>query len=489
MKLLFIILAHDQPEQLLELAATLAEAASDGRVIIHFDAGAKGEDYEKLRESLSGKQRITLMERRVRCPWGGYGLVEAVLLALAEARAQGEEYDYALLLSGSCLPCRPIRQLERYLAENSGLEFIETEGPEWVGGGIREERYTLYAVFPPLRYKRLEDFLFKMQRRFRIKRSLPAGIKTSKFGSQWWGLTWQTCLDILDFMAKNPAIERFYRKTWIPDEMLFPTMVTHLVAGEKIAGHSLTHYQFSDKGKPIVFYDDHEDYPFGLEKFFYRKVSEEAKALRRRSLALAIGPDKGEALEMIGRANQDYAAKVKAQTHFPAPGQLYYKDQQADAKATLLKRLKKPYVIVCGSLEPGSAILPSWDHVTLNVLSLRPARPHTPLKRMAEPYVVLCDSQEAVEATLAVLNLSAFELLGQIFKPEVVDFGQGRESFHGLKNSDAAIRDMAPALYFSRIIKRCEKIPVFLWMPGDNWALIDIAIADPRCRLREIRLW
>jgi hypothetical protein len=108
---------------------------------------------------------------------------------------------------------------------------------------------------------------------------------------------------------------------------------------------------------------------------------------------------------------------------------------------------------------------------------------------MAEPYVVLCDSPEAAEATLAVLDSSVFEPLGRPFMPGAVDFGRGRESFQGLKRTDAAIRDIAPALYFTRILRRCEKIPVFLWLPGDRQDFIDLLAADPRCRIREMRLW
>jgi hypothetical protein len=509
MKLLFIILAHDQPEHLAALAATLADAASDGRVVIHFDAGAKPEEYALLKESLKDNQRIAFTERRVRCYWGGYGLVEAVLVALEEARAAGHEYDYVLLLSGSCLPCRPIRQLERYLTENNGREFIEAEGPEWVTDGLREERYTFYTVFRPLSRPLLENVLWEAQHLLGIKRKLPAGIKTVKLGSQWWGLTWRTCLDIIDFMTQNRDIERFYRKTWIPDEMVFPSVVHHLVAPEKITGHNLTHYQFTERsGKPVVFYDDHGDYPFLLKKFFYRKVSGEARALRRRSLELACGPDNGEALGTIGLPNVEYQAKIQTQTYFPVPGQLYYRDQLSGPKdirskgrrkrspgkwpeqtASLLKRITKPYVAVYGSLKPSTVILPTLEPAASVALVQRPVRPDTPLKPMAEPYVILCDSPEAVEATFATLDSAVFEPLGRPFKADEVDFGAGRESFRDLKKTDAAIRDIAPALYFARMIKRCEKIPVFLWMPGDNQIFIDLIAADPRCTLGEVRLW
>ena len=38
MRLLFLILAHDRPEQTVELAKTLVEAARDGVAMIHYDS-------------------------------------------------------------------------------------------------------------------------------------------------------------------------------------------------------------------------------------------------------------------------------------------------------------------------------------------------------------------------------------------------------------------------------------------------------------------
>src|SRR5687768_16111342 len=114
MRLLFLILAHDRPEQTVELAKTLVEAARDGVAMIHYDRRSAPAELAVLRRAAAAEPRLRLVEKRVACRWGGFGLVEAPLNALAQAEAEGMAPDYVILLSGACLPCRPVAQLERY---------------------------------------------------------------------------------------------------------------------------------------------------------------------------------------------------------------------------------------------------------------------------------------------------------------------------------------------------------------------------------------
>ena len=147
MKLLFVILAHDRPAEVAELARTLVAAASDARALIHFDARADAAAFAALAAAVADEPRIGLVARRVACRWGGFGLVEAPLNALAQAEAEGQSPDYAILLSGACLPCRPVASLERFLLENAGREFIESEDESWVTGGWRSERWRYWHCF------------------------------------------------------------------------------------------------------------------------------------------------------------------------------------------------------------------------------------------------------------------------------------------------------------------------------------------------------
>ncbi|MEL6265004.1 MAG: glycosyl transferase, partial [Pseudomonadota bacterium] len=74
MKLLFFILAHDCPDNVIDLARTLVDAGSDAHAMIHFDANAREEDYQRLVAATSMSDRITLAKNRASCRWGGYGL-------------------------------------------------------------------------------------------------------------------------------------------------------------------------------------------------------------------------------------------------------------------------------------------------------------------------------------------------------------------------------------------------------------------------------
>ena len=296
MKLLFVILAHDRPEDAAGLARALVGAATDARALIHFDARAPEAAFAALAAAVADAPRVGLVARRVACRWGGFGLVEAPLNALAQAEVEGEASgwapDYAILLSGACLPCRPVASLERFLAENAGREFIESEDESWVTGGWRAERWRFWHVFDHKTQNLAEHLSARLQKALGVRRRFPRGLEP-RFGSQWWALSWPVAQAILADVRRNPKRLAFFRTVWIPDEMVFQTYVHALVPKEAIAGFGLTHFQFTNLGKPVVYHDDHSAYVRTLERFFVRKVSPEARALRDACLARAAEPDDG----------------------------------------------------------------------------------------------------------------------------------------------------------------------------------------------------
>ena len=348
-------------------------------------------------------------------------------------------YDYVVLLSGACLPCRPVRQLERYLCDNVGREFIEVGDESWPIGGLRAERWQYWFPLPATRLPRFEKHLMRAQRLLGLKRRFPGGL-TPRLGSQWWALTWETCNRILDFADANPAAMRFFRTVWIPDEMAIQTLVHHFVPSERIAGFTLTHYQFTRYGKPVVYYDDHADYVLGLRRFFVRKVSAEAIALRARCLAHAAEADDGEPLDRIGAPNDDYFVKTRAQTHYPPPGQAFYRSQFDDQDVRVLETLTTPYVVV---------IAPT----------------------------------AVADAVLEQLRGTSFTTVGRVFAAERVDLGSQRREWYGLRTDDAALRDLHPALYLARLRSRAEGVPVLACSPFDETAPLD-AIIDDRAALK-----
>mgnify|MGYP007055443523 FL=1 len=75
---------------------------------------------------------------------------------------------------------------------------------------------------------------------------------------------------------------RFFKTTWIPDETFFQTLVRHLVPEDEIQTRTPTFLMFTDYGLPVTFYNDHYDLLLSQDYIFARKISPEAKELKRR---------------------------------------------------------------------------------------------------------------------------------------------------------------------------------------------------------------
>ena len=181
-----------------------------------------------------------------------------------------------------------------------------------------------------------------------MRRSFPAGLEP-RFGSQWWTLSWPVIQAILADIRRQPKRLDFFRTVWIPDEMVFQTYVNALVPREAIAGFALTHFQFTNRGKPIVFHDDHADYvrrPRALLRA--QGLAGGRGALRAACLARAAAPDDGRRLGPPHARRDDYKLKIAAQTHYPRPGQIFYADQFVTMSAPVLARAEGAYVVLAG---------------------------------------------------------------------------------------------------------------------------------------------
>ncbi len=280
----------------LPLAGRLARALSAGGrpVMAHLDARAGG--AEGFVEAAGAGVR--LLPRR-RAEWGTFGLVAPVLEGVRALLASGAAFSHVQLVSGACLPLRPLAELDAFLAagpETDHLEARPVGGAERAAEGLERERFTLFHPFPWRRRKRLFDLSVEVQRRLGVKRRPPAALDLA-IGSQWWTLSRGT-LERIMADPELPALERFFRSAWIPDESFFQSLA--LRHSRRVSPLSLTLARFDEAGVPYVFHDDHAGLLDGADHFFVRKVHAEAEGLRARLLARAGEAAAGAGFE--GRA-------------------------------------------------------------------------------------------------------------------------------------------------------------------------------------------
>lgn len=281
-KIAFLLLAHKDPARI--LAQVRALIAHGDCVAIHFDRRADPADFRTLQQELSGTAGVAFAPR-VRCGWGQWSLVQATLNMIRTARRSFKEITHYYLLSGDCYPTKSRGWLDTWL--DDGSDIIETRDfytSGWIRTGMKEDRFVYRHWFNEREHPRAFYGMLDLQRRMRWRRKVPEGLKM-RIGSQWWVLRAGTITEVLNFMRRRPDVVRFFRRAWIPDEIMFQTLVGNLVPAGEIRQGPPTHLLFSDYGKPVVFQNDHFSYLRAGDNAFARKLSPHATELHRRLLA------------------------------------------------------------------------------------------------------------------------------------------------------------------------------------------------------------
>lgn len=414
----FVLLAHERSDDVADVVDALFAGDPSCRIVLHYDLKSPRSEYEALRDRYRDDARIAFVEKRVACGWGQFGLVEATVRALKHVQRDPRGTSHVYLLSGSCMPIRPLAELHAFLERQPGAEFIESEAMDWVTGGLREERYRFWFPFGIKSWPFLFNNLTRLQKRLKVKRRFPADL-TPRFGSQWWCLTWETCAKILEWIEKHPGGYRYFKSVWIPDECFFQTLAWKF-ARRTINSRPLTFYRFNNYGKPLVFYDDHQAFLAGLPYFFARKISHRASNLRAALKAVASGPaGVPPPLDAAAKHRLSYEELLGETQSSSKPGQLFHPSQIFKAWPGILQDLPRSFAVLLGP--------PALTRIAADILRDRPG----------------------------------LSVMGRLLKPGAVDFGPSAPLLEPLRPQDAGIRDMDPALYLARVFDRAPHFPVF----------------------------
>jgi len=280
-RIAFILLCHKDPDAIIQQAEQLT--AVGDFIAIHFDARAPKAAFDKIRKSLANNPNVTFARRRIKCGWGEWSLVQATLYAVEAAVKAFPRATHFYMVSGDCMAIKSARYAHDFL-DAEDVDYIESfdfHESEWIKTGLKEERLIYRHWFNERTQKKLFYWSFWTQRRLGLQREIPADIQVM-IGSQWWCLRRNTVESILELLNRRRDIKRFFRTTWIPDETFFQTLVRHIVPDSEIRTRTLTFLMFTDYGMPVTFYNDHYDLLLSQDYIFARKISPEAKELKRR---------------------------------------------------------------------------------------------------------------------------------------------------------------------------------------------------------------
>jgi len=280
-------------------------------VVLHVDRIVPRDTYQSFVHALSDLENVRFC-RRHRCEWGTWGIVAATQDAAELLLDTFDDVRHVYLASGSCLPLRPVQELNDYLAARPRTDFIEsatTADVPWTVGGLDHERFTLRFPFSWKKNRFLFDRAVAIQRAIRYRRKIPNGI-IPHMGSQWWCLTRQTLSAILQD-PERPSYDAYFRHVWIPDESYFQSLAR--LYSTSIESRSLTLSKFDFQGKPHIFYDDHLQLLRRSDCFVARKIWPQAEKLYQAFLTDADGAMK-KTEPNPGKIDRIFAKAVERRT-------------------------------------------------------------------------------------------------------------------------------------------------------------------------------
>jgi hypothetical protein len=264
-KLVHLILAHD-PSGLHQLERFINRLYHDDAVFyIHVDLKT---DISLFVDQFKLYSKVKFISNRVNVKWAGYSMIEAELNSFQEIVEAVPDFDYLNLLSAYSYPIKPIQEFHDFLANNLGKAFMDCldVNTEWTEAIARVEQYHLVNFNFPGKY-----FLENLINKLLPKRKVPFNMIV-KGRSQWFTISRKHIEYVLNELKTKKTIEKFFKLTWGPDELLFQTLLFNSPFQHDIINNNLRYIDWSEKRKnPKTFVSADFDRIMQSNQFFARK--------------------------------------------------------------------------------------------------------------------------------------------------------------------------------------------------------------------------
>ena len=277
--MLYLILSHRDPSQVLRLARRLISDDPGARVVIHHDASQPA--FE------ANEARIAFVREPVHVAWGDISVVAALLQSLDWIEHAGIAYRWLVLLSGQDYPTGSVCDLEATLEASGADGFIEHAA---ANAAFAAENHTRYFF----NYRRLPDALAPVARRlWRINALQPfvrvlatragcyAGTPArTPFGRElhcyrgsfWWTLSRGCIVYLRAFVAAHPDLVEAFSRKLVPDEAFVPSILASAGRFELVAGDP----------RHIVWPRGHDGSPAILRAKDYASITASGKSFARK---------------------------------------------------------------------------------------------------------------------------------------------------------------------------------------------------------------
>ena len=235
---------------------------------IHLDQKIPFESFAFL----ANLPRVSFINKRSICNWGGFSFVRAVINSLKEVLSGNVDYDFYNLLSGQDYPIKPMEEIAGFFEKNKSSSYIsfdeEHQKDWWAHAVSRFESYHFTDKNFKGRYlvQRALNFILP-------KRRFPLSLKL--YGSSissWWTITKPCAEYLVNFASKEVALMKFMDYTWGADEFFYATVLMNSPYKDQIVNDNLRLITWkSGYSNPVILTNQQFDIISQSEKLFARK--------------------------------------------------------------------------------------------------------------------------------------------------------------------------------------------------------------------------
>jgi hypothetical protein len=320
MRILFGIMSAVQP---VETVAALCDAIGvDHPILIHHD-------FSQQPDFLLKRINVGFVESPVRTGWADWGFTEGILKLVTTA-LERDDWDYFQLLSPTCLPIRPLRELEAHLAASPGTDYLMdavdlaaevrllmshgwrayAKAGHWRHRVLRRMRRWYLGTDAPMANHRGLSFpvrsrveaggltALKARLGLGVTRAAQYGLGFNHIfardlhcyaGSTWFGASREGCRYLLEKTAERRLLH-YFKGLHMADEMLFPTVFMNSPLKGAPALHHIS--RFVEARPAWIGLDDLEEV-LASGKYFARKFPEDPASEVRTELARRLATGAG----------------------------------------------------------------------------------------------------------------------------------------------------------------------------------------------------
>ena len=210
----YLILAHNAFDMLQTLIDCIDDSRND--IFVHIDRKVPVLPGLKVEKS-----RLQLVEQRLDVRWGDLSMVEAEMVLLETAVAQGP-YQYYHFLSGVDMPLKSQDYIHAFCEQYDGKQFIGYTLTELTPELARRMQY--WHLFPGHFSKKRNGYgliralFLRFQMVFRIRRNRDVDFKK---GTQFVSITDSFAKYVL---GRRAWVRKTFTHTFVPDESVFQTL-------------------------------------------------------------------------------------------------------------------------------------------------------------------------------------------------------------------------------------------------------------------------